>query len=120
MKQHRSHIEEEVAKTLSLLDKPTSIEVTTFFRARLMERVTLEGNSSLHGNHAFHVDYRVAFMALLLFVNLASSLLLFKQENGTTNGSTKNVAATLSIDTLAEQELIGGNDQNEWYEIIEP
>jgi len=119
MKQHRHNIEAEVAKTMSLLDKPAAIEVSAPFRARLMQRLEAEESKGLQGNHAFHVDYRVAFMALLLVANLASSLLLFRQENRT-NSPTQNVAATLNVDALAEQELLGGDEQGEWYENIVP
>ncbi|MEI8033040.1 MAG: hypothetical protein WCH05_06830 [Chlorobiaceae bacterium] len=95
MKQHNEHIEAEVRKTMQLLDQMEPIAVHHLFRARLMERIGREfGGEAAPSAGGFlrHLDLRLAFMTVLVIVNLGSAALSL-QEGG-------NYAASAVRDTL--------------------
>ena len=77
MKQYEKNIEAEIAKTMKLLDDLEPLEVHHMFRVRVMQRVESASQKSrpmtnLHGRMA---DFRFAFMALLVLINVGSTVL---------------------------------------------
>ena len=75
MKKYDENIKKEVSKTLMLLDDMSPLELHQQFRVRLMQRVEREFGEGRKGHFTSHVDFRLAFMGLLLFVNLGSAAL---------------------------------------------
>ncbi len=106
MKQRDREIEAKVEKTMKLLDEVKPLEVNHFFRARLMQRVEEEcaDTSRVAGRGlAKKLDLRLAFMALLLIVNLSSAVVsLVNDEQQSTTGVSE-VAANLSSDYSSEE-----------------
>jgi hypothetical protein len=81
MKQHNDHIEAEVMKTLKLLDEMPVLKVHHLFRVKLMQRVDdMQQSSARKGNGALSLNVRLAFMALLLLVNIASAVLFIRSD----------------------------------------
>jgi hypothetical protein len=91
MKQPNNNIEEQVAKTMKLLDEMKPLEVNHFFRVRLMQRIELEFGPGMKHSNAVTGNrfvFRLAFFALLIIINLGSAVLSVQQNNrGTTSGS---------------------------------
>ncbi|TLU85855.1 MAG: hypothetical protein FDX21_04675 [Chlorobium sp.] len=84
MKQHDDNIEAEVRKTMDLLDELAPLEVHHQFRVRLMQRIDNEIGQEKHIKYpGFRIDYRLAFMVLLLAVNLGSTMLSVRQGDET-------------------------------------
>jgi len=78
MKPYDKNIEAEITKTMKLLDEMKPLEVHHLFRVRVMQRVDVEfsqksGKSA--GARGRTADFRFAFMALLIIVNVGSALL---------------------------------------------
>jgi hypothetical protein len=72
------NIEKRVGETMKLLDEMGGVEVNHLFRVRLMQRVEREFGEGLgrtHGRFGNRVDLRLAFMTLLLLINLGSAVL---------------------------------------------
>ena len=80
---NKKNIEAEIAKTMQLLDEAPPLEVHHLFRVRVMERV----ESSLGQKSGRMADFRFAFMALLVMVNVGSAVLSF--ENSKTLSKTE-------------------------------
>jgi hypothetical protein len=77
MKKHNENIETEIGKTMELLDEMGRLEAHHLFRVRLMQRVEQEfgeGARRTGSRMSNHLDFRLAFMALLLIVNLGSAV----------------------------------------------
>ncbi|AAM71523.1 MAG TPA: hypothetical protein DEB17_07160 [Chlorobaculum sp.] len=90
----------EVMKTIGLLDQMPRVEVDHLFRVRLMQRIeAMEVKktswSALPGG-AFNP--RLAFMALLLMLNIASALMLFMHGTPQATGSSGAIAESLTED----------------------
>ena len=84
MKQRNNKIEEQVARTMKLLDEMKPLEVNHFFRARLMQRVEREfGPGSKHSNSVIENRFalRLAFFTLLIVINIGGTLLSVQQNN---------------------------------------
>jgi hypothetical protein len=75
MKKHDENIEREIAKTMMLLDEMPPLELHHQFRVRLMQRVEREFGEGKKSHFGSRVDLRLAFMGLLLVVNLGSTVL---------------------------------------------
>jgi hypothetical protein len=78
MKRNVEQLETEVLKTLELLDQMPEVQPSSRFRAQLMQRIeTMQpaSGSSMAIGVAF--SPKVAFLALLLMLNIASAMLLF-------------------------------------------
>ena len=89
MKPYEKDIEAEIARTMQLLDEVQPLEVHHLFRVRVMERVerTFGHKSGRMANLPGRVfDFRIAFMALLVMVNIGSTVLSF--QNSKTNAKT--------------------------------
>ncbi len=77
MKKHDEKIEAKVVEAMAFLDEMAPLEVHHLFRVKLMQRVEREFGEGLrreNGQMGSRLDFRLAFMALLLVVNLSSAL----------------------------------------------
>jgi len=91
----------EVIKTLEMLDRMPEVKVNHLFRARLMQRIEsmeVSRNSRLASSGgAFNP--RVAFLALLLILNVASAGFLFLHESPRQNSALSGgISETFSED----------------------
>lgn len=114
MKQHNEKIEAEVSKTMNLLDEFVPLELHHQFRVRLMRRV--ESEIALERGRQYfgiHFDYRLAFMALIFVINLASTLLSVQQGDEST--TTISEVSFIQSDNYANQEF-AYYDQTAFYE----
>jgi len=75
MKQYHENIEAEVRQTMQLLDEVKPLEVHHLFREQLMRRIEEELEQGEMSKRSNGLDYRLAFVALLFVINLASTLL---------------------------------------------
>jgi hypothetical protein len=79
MKQRHDNIEAEIAKTLGLLEEMKPLEVSHFFRVRLMQRIEQESSQwprKLSVDFGYgRLDLRLAFMAILIIINIASAFI---------------------------------------------
>lgn len=77
MKKSNMNIETEIDRTLHLLDEMKPLEVNHFFRVRLTQRIEkeseLRSNKLAVGWGSGKIDFRFAFMALLIIINIASA-----------------------------------------------
>jgi hypothetical protein len=81
MNKRNEKVESEVNKTMQLLDAMVPLEVGHQFRVRLMQRIDEEfGQTSNVRNFSIRFDFRVALMALLLMLNVASTLFIKPDE----------------------------------------
>jgi hypothetical protein len=78
MKQYNENIEAEVCKTMQLLDEIKPLEVHHLFRVRLMRRIEDELGQRRKSRSNTRSEYKLAFIVMLLVINLASALLLVK------------------------------------------
>lgn len=78
MKQYNEEVEAEVMQTMQLLDEVKPLEVHHLFRVRLMQRVEDELEEGGKSRSNLSIGYKLAFIVLLLVINLASALLLVK------------------------------------------
>ncbi|MEI7933701.1 MAG: hypothetical protein WCH30_01420 [Chlorobiaceae bacterium] len=114
MKQHNEKIEAEVSKTMNLLDEFVPLELHHQFRVRLMRRVESEIGLERGGQYfGIHFDYRLAFMALIFVINLASTLLSVQQGDEST--TTISEVSFIQSDNYANQEF-AYYDQTAFYE----
>ncbi|NTV97706.1 MAG: hypothetical protein HGA70_00885 [Chlorobiaceae bacterium] len=82
MNKRHDNIETEVAKTLNLLEEIKPLEVNHFFRVRLMQRIEQESARGITKfNAGWGLDLRLALMALLIIVNLASAMIAVTRDN---------------------------------------
>jgi hypothetical protein len=84
MEKRYDNIEAEVAKTLRILDEMKPVEINHFFRVRLMQRIEQESAQGLRkfNNGGYRrLDLRLAFMALLIIINIASALIAVTHNN---------------------------------------
>ncbi|RXK88671.1 hypothetical protein EST62_02080 [Chlorobaculum sp. 24CR] len=90
----------EVNKTLELLDQMPRVEVNHLFRARLMQRIDAMETGKSSGTALFGgaLSPKLAFMTLLLVLNVASALMLFMHETPQATGSSGTIAESLSED----------------------
>lgn len=72
------HSTEEARKTLALLETMRAPEAHHLFRARLMQRIEEEAARGGFGRSGAmaSMNYRLAFMLLLIVINLGSALLV--------------------------------------------
>jgi len=89
---------EEVTKTLGMLDQMPRVEVNHLFRVRLMQRIdTMEiGKTSKTAVFGVTFNPRLAFMALLLVLNIASALMLYMHQVPQTTGAAGAIADSFS------------------------
>ena len=88
----------EVEKTLGMLDEMPRIEVNHRFRAKLFLRIeTMEiGKSSRAAVFGGAFNPRLAFMALLLVLNIASAFMLYLHETPQGSNSAGTIAESFS------------------------
>lgn len=89
----------EVKKTLEVLDQMPRVEVNHLFRARLMQRIDAIETHKASGNALFNgaLNPKLAFMALLLVLNIASGFMIFMHEPQAT-GPAGTIAESFSED----------------------
>jgi len=78
MKPYDKNIEAEIAKTMKLLDEMEPLKVHHLFRVKVMQRVEAafgQKSGEIAGACGHTADFRFAFMALLIIVNVGSALL---------------------------------------------
>ena len=97
---NKKNIEAEIAKTMQLLDEAPPLEVHHLFRVRVMERV----ESSLGQKSGRMADFRFAFMALLVIVNVGSTVLSL-QNNKTLSKNETSESYDASGDDYSTQEF---------------
>lgn len=99
MKQSKSHIEQEVRKTLQLLDEMERIAVHPSFRVRLTQRIEREFAEGAQGAApAWQLNYRLAFMLLLIIINIGTAFLAMRHDNQETGPAVSDVIETLGDD----------------------
>jgi len=76
---NRQKATQEAQKTLAMLDALEPLEVRPQFRVRLMERIERESAAGgwLHAGSSASMNYRFAFIVLLIIVNVGSALVVF-------------------------------------------
>lgn len=93
-------LEAEVSKTLEILDRMPQLEPSPRFRAQLMQRINAMepvSNGGMTVSMAF--SPKVAFLALLLMLNIASAMLLFtSQTPQSATGASGTLADSFSED----------------------
>jgi hypothetical protein len=70
MKYNHVNRASEVEKTMRVADEMEPLEVNPLFRVRLMQRIEQEA-----GGRAHSLDFRLALIALLVLINLGSTVL---------------------------------------------
>jgi hypothetical protein len=75
MKTDDENREREVSKTMKLLDEMAPLEFHHQFRVRMMQRVDREFGEGRKSYFGFRVDFRLAVVGVLLFVNVGSAAL---------------------------------------------
>lgn len=90
----------EVTKTLGVLDQMPRVEVNHQFRARLMQRVDAMEVKKSPGITVFGGAFtpKLAFMALLLVLNVASAIMLYQHETPQASGASGTIAESISED----------------------
>lgn len=100
MNRNAEHRNEEVKRTLELLDALPNIDVGTHFRTRLMRRIeSAETRTQGNGTLVVAFNPRIAFLAFLLVLNLASAMFLFIHTGTSpTSGTTNSMAESFGED----------------------
>jgi len=91
MKKSNQNIESEISKTMRLFDEMLPLEVDPLFKVRLMQRIE---KLPVQGRGNF--DFRLAFVSLLVIINIGFTLLSFQ------NNERQKTIATIS--ELAENQ----------------
>jgi hypothetical protein len=91
-------VEAEVTETMGLLDRVEHLEVHRLFRVRLMQRLEEELVQRGGGRVSTRLDVGMAFVVLLLLINLASALLVIKPEESRSAGAVGQLADNQSDD----------------------
>jgi hypothetical protein len=106
MKQSYEKIEREVAKTMQLLDELKPLEVNHHFRARLMQRIDaecMEGSRQVKSGFSRYLDARLAFMVLLVIINLGSALLSLQNSETQLSAGISEVIDSMSDDYTTQE-----------------
>jgi hypothetical protein len=106
MKKCNENIEAKVVETMALLDEMAPLEVHHLFRVKLMQRVEREfGEEAVraNGRMSHRLDFRLAFMALLLVVNLGSALISVFDGNRPAGASVGEVFDNQSDDYSSQE-----------------
>ncbi len=117
MKCHEQ-VEAEVTATMRLLDEAEHLEVHHIFRVRLMRRVEENLVQRGRGRVSARLDFGLAFIVLLLLINLASALLVMKPEESQSAATVGQLADNQS-DDYSSQEF-AYYDQTASYEPEKP
>ncbi len=106
MKQRNNNIEAQVAETMKLIDEIKPLKVNHLFRVRLMQRVEREfEQKSEHARPMFgnRIDLRLAFMVLLIIVNLGGTLLTVQQNSHIATSGISEMLDKLSDDYTSQE-----------------
>jgi hypothetical protein len=90
----------EVTKTIGMLDQMPKVEVNHLFRVRLMQRIEAMEvkKTSWLALPGSSFSPRLAFMTLLLVLNVASAFMLFMHETPQATGPSMATAESFSED----------------------
>jgi len=91
----------EITKTLGMLDRMPEVEVNHLFRVRLLQQIeSMEASrTSVLNISGYLFNPRVAFLALLMILNVASAGFLFLHESSRQTGTlTAGISETFSED----------------------
>jgi len=104
MKLINEKIELEVCKTLEVLDEIKPLEVQHIFRVKLMQRIDVDLKQKSSNRVVSRFDYRLAYMVLLLIINLGSAFVSLRQN---ADQSMKNIVqlADIQSDDYPAQEF---------------
>ncbi len=102
MKIHDENIEREVSKTMMLLDEISPLEIHHQFRVRLMQRVEQEFTAERKSGLVGRVDFRLAFMVLLVMVNVGSAFLSITSGGGQTTATISELIDNQSYDYTSQ------------------
>ena len=103
MKQYNENIKAEVSKAIQLLDEVKPLEVHQLFRVRLMRRIEEELEQGETNKLSNRLDYRLAFVALLFVINLASTLLVMKPDENQPVATVGQIADNQSDDYSSQE-----------------
>ncbi len=107
MKNRKVNIASEIEKTIRLADKMAPLEVNPLFRVRLMQRIEQEPRERTHS-----LDFRLAFIALLVIINLGSTVLSLQTKKQQATAMSSEVLENLS-DDYTNQEFAYYDQTNE-------
>ncbi|MEI7748338.1 MAG: hypothetical protein WCI81_04610 [Chlorobiaceae bacterium] len=103
MKNNKESIASEVEKTMRLADEMAPLEVNHLFRVRLMQRIEQESVGGMR-----RLDFRLAFIALLVIINLGSTVLSLQ--------TNKQQATAISSDLSENQSFDYTNQEFAFYD----
>ena len=115
MKKGNEHIEAEVVKTMAIVERGESLNVSHHFRTKLMQRIeqeTMQRTATPYDG--WQVKYKLAALLLLFALNAGSSWLLLREQPAT---SVTAILQQSNNDVLPE---VAYNDQTLLYEAQEP
>ncbi len=107
MKNRKVNIASEVEKTIRLADKMAPLEVNPLFRVRLLQRIEQEPEGRTQS-----LDFRLAFIALLVIINLGSTVLSLQTKKQQATAMSSEVLENLS-DDYTNQEFAYYDQTNE-------
>lgn len=103
MKQYHEDIENQVKLTMQLLENVKPVEVHHLFRVRLMRRIENELEQGGRGRSNGRIEYKLAFIVLLLVINLGSALLFVNPGENQSVATVGQVAESQSDDYSSQE-----------------
>ncbi len=103
MKLINEEIEREVCKTLEVLDEIQPVEAHHLFRVQLMQRIDADLEQKSSGRVVSRFDCRLAYMVLLLVVNLVSAFVSIQQNADQSMAHSVQLADIQSDDYPAQE-----------------
>ena len=103
----KAQIEQEVMKTLECFEQRTPIECNPFFSTRVMARIrSLEETQHARSlRRVFSLGYlRPALLALIVVLNIASAIIVFRGTQTQTNGREQYLTAFADEYAMNQQE----------------
>jgi hypothetical protein len=106
MNNKKKQIEEEVKKTLDLLDQVEEIEPNPYFYTRLQGR--LRNQEAEQRSALFHIfrakNLRLAFLAIVIVINIVSGIVFLQ------NGSYQTYDGSENLDAIAREYFLTNED----------
>ncbi len=109
--ERKERIEKEVEKTLQQLDRFEKLESDPFFYTRLQARIKSTQDQPLSSGLSSFIGryFRLAFLVLLLVLNLISALLVFQNRNSSSDTQTSNISS------FADEYSINDKSYDEYF-----
>lgn len=112
MKRNSEHIEAEVSKTLELLNEIPQVQVSGRFRTQLLRRIdSMEQPQGTGATAIALFSPKVAFLMLLLMLNIASAILLLNNDDSDPASSPTSALAEHFSEDYGGQALSYYDDQ---------